>query len=111
MILASIALHPLLAQQAPPPGGGINMLLIMLLFMAGMYFLLIAPQRRKQKRHEQMVGALQAGDSILTTGGMYGVIAKVKNDRFIVKIDESTKVEMNRNFIQNKIDKDEDNKS
>ena len=87
------------------------MLLIMLLFMAGMYFLLIAPQRRKQKRHEQMVGSLQAGDAILTTGGIYGVIAKVKNDRFVVKIDETTKVEMNRNFIQNKINKDEDNKS
>ena len=104
-LLDALSLHPLLAEQPAPSGGGsFNMLIIMALFMAGMYFLLIAPQRKKQKQHEKMVAALQSGDAVLTNGGIYGVITKVKDDRFILKISDETKVEMGRGFIQSKVD-------
>lgn len=79
-----------------------QMLPFILLF-AGMWFLLIAPQRKKQKAHEAMIKALQRGDTVMTSGGIYGEVTSVKEDRVTVKIADNTKVELNRNFISTKV--------
>jgi len=75
------------------------MLLFYALIAGGFYFLFIAPQRKKQKAHEKMLGELQSGDEVLTTGGLYGVITNVKDDRFLVRIADNTKVEVGKGFI------------
>jgi len=75
---------------------------IILLFV-GMWFLIIAPQRKRQKAHDKMLSELQTGDEIITTGGLYGTITNVKDDRFIVRIADSTKVELGKGFVSNKI--------
>ncbi|HVU19082.1 MAG TPA: preprotein translocase subunit YajC [Candidatus Didemnitutus sp.] len=96
----------LLAQAAAPaegsPGGmnGLVGLLPIVLMFGAMYFLLIAPQRKKQKEHEKMMSALQPGDEIITTGGIYGTITGVKDDRFIVRVgDNNQKLEIAKGFI------------
>jgi preprotein translocase subunit YajC len=89
------------APATPPSGPGPmwQMLLFYALIAGGFYFLFIAPQRKKQKAHEKMLSELQSGDEILTTGGIYGVVTNVKEDRFIVRISETTKVEVAKGFI------------
>lgn len=93
---------PLVAQQDPGSGGGggITAFLPFILMFAAMYFLLIAPQRKKQKQHQQMVAALATGDEVLTSGGIYGIVTNVKDDRLVVRIGEGTKVEIARSFVQ-----------
>lgn len=100
-----------LAQTPAAPsgaaGGGFQ-LLFFVFMMAAMYFLLIAPQRKKQKEHEKMLSALKAGDEIVTTGGIYGVITSVKEDRFIVRIgDNNLKVEVAKGFVHGLVKKSE----
>jgi preprotein translocase subunit YajC len=73
--------------------------LIPILFAAAFYFLLIAPQTKKKKEHDKMLGALQVGDEIVTTGGVFGVITSVKDDRFVVRVAENTKVELGKAFV------------
>jgi preprotein translocase subunit YajC len=100
----------LLAQAAPAPGGaaasGTFQLLFFVFMMAAMYFLLIAPQRKKQKEHEKMLAALKTGDEIVTSGGIYGVITSVREDRFIVRIgDNNLKVEVAKGFVHGLVKK------
>ena len=93
---------PFFAQQAPASGGaaiGTNVLFFGLIF-AAMYFLMIAPQRKKQKQHEKMLAALGSGDEIVTTGGIFGTITNVKEDRFVLRIADNTKIEIAKAFIQ-----------
>ena len=89
------------AQAAPAPGGpaALMQFLPLVLMFAAMYFLLIAPQRKKQKAHEKMMSELQAGDEIITTGGVYGTITSVKDDRFIVRVSDNQKLEISKGFI------------
>lgn len=88
------------AQPAAPSGASTLMSMLPLVLMFGaMYFLLIAPQRKKQKEHEKMLTTLKAGDEIVTTGGIYGTITSVKDDRFIVRIGENNKVEVGKGFV------------
>ena len=91
------------AQTSAPAGqGGIPGVMIIgyLLLFAAMYFFMIAPQRKKQKEHEKMLSALQSGDEVVTSGGIFGVITNVKDDRFVVRIAENTKIEVGKGFIQ-----------
>jgi preprotein translocase subunit YajC len=91
----------ILAQTAAPAGpGGSTMIIFYVLLFAAMYFFMIAPQRKKQKEHEKMLAALESGDEIITTGGIYATITNVKDDRCVVRIADNTKVELGKGFVQ-----------
>lgn len=98
-----------LAQAAPAgspaPGGGLMTFLPMILLFAAMYFLMIAPQRKKQKEHDKMLKSLESGDEIVTTGGIFGVITNVKEDRFVVRVADNTKIEIGKGFVQTVVKK------
>jgi preprotein translocase subunit YajC len=92
-----------LAQAAAPAPAAPNMswMLLFYVFMAAaLYFLFMAPQRKKQKAHEKMLASLKTGDEVVTTGGVYGTITNVKDDRFVVRVAEDTKIEVAKGFIQ-----------
>ncbi len=93
------------AQTAPSGASSLLQLAPLVLMFAAMYFLLIAPQRKKQKEHEKMLAALGSGDEIVTTGGLYGTITSVKDDRFIVRIGDNMKVEVGKGFISSVVKK------
>jgi preprotein translocase subunit YajC len=106
-----LAQQPAAPAAQPQGGAGMTMLMVYGLFAAGMYFLLFAPQRKKQKELANMISALATGDEVVTTGGIYGVIAAVKPDRFVVRIADNTKIEVGKGFIQAVVKKDSEEKS
>ena len=92
----------LLAQAAPAAPSGQQQLMSFLpivLIFGAMYFLMIAPQRKKQKELEKLIASLSTGDEVITTGGIYGTITNVKDDRFVVRIADNTKIEIGKAFI------------
>jgi len=101
---SGLSVLQILAQTAAPagqpqPSAWVQLLPMVLLFGA-MYFFLIAPQRKKQKEHEKMLKSLESGDEIVTSGGIFGVITNVKEDRFVVRVAENTKIELGKGFVQ-----------
>jgi len=103
------AAQNILAQAAPAaaPSGGQSLLsfLPMILIFAAMYFLMIAPQRKKQKEHQKMLASLDTGDEIITSGGIYGEITNKKDDRFVIRIADNTKIEIGKGFVQTVVKK------
>jgi len=102
-MLSSILFSLPLAQGAPG-GSGFGPFLPFILLLAGMWFLVFAPQRKRQKEHEKMVSELKKGDKIVTTGGIFGAIIRVKKDRLVVEIADNTQVELGKQFISAKIE-------
>ena len=66
----------------------------LLIFVVIFYFLLIRPQQKRQKEHEQEVASLKPNDKILTAGGIYGIIRKVKERTLIVEIANGVEIEV-----------------
>lgn len=77
----------------------------MILIFAAMYFLMIAPQRKKQKEHQKMLASLDTGDEILTVGGIYGEITNKKEDRYVIRVGDNTKMEIGKGFVQSVVKK------
>jgi preprotein translocase subunit YajC len=97
-------IYSLLPLAADSAGGGLGQFLPIILLFVGMWFLIIAPQRKRQKAHDKMLSELSSGDEIVTTGGIYGTITNVKDDRFVVKIADNTKIELGKSFVSSKIE-------
>ncbi len=84
--------------QVPSPSPFISLLPLIVIF-AIFYFLLIRPQRTKQKEHAQMVAGLKKSDKVVTSGGIHGIVADVKKDTVILKVDKDTTIEIQKNSI------------
>jgi preprotein translocase subunit YajC len=50
------------------------------------YLLLIRPQQTRQKKWNAMVETLKSGDRVTTSGGMRGIITRVKDDSFVLRV-------------------------
>ena len=50
-----------------------------------MYFLMVRPQKKEQKRIQAMLNDMAVGDSVVTTGGFYGVIIDMTDEDVIVE--------------------------
>lgn len=81
--------------QPNPNASIINFVPLIFIFFL-FYFLLIRPQQKKQKEHQSMVQNLKKNDEIVTTGGVHGTIVNVKDKTFIIRVDESTKIEIDK---------------
>ena len=46
-----------------------------------------------------MIAALKNGDKVITSSGIYGVIAGVKDKTFILKIADQVKIEVAKNAV------------
>ncbi|MCL2070499.1 MAG: preprotein translocase subunit YajC [Treponema sp.] len=89
--------------MAPPPGGeggsAFMSFLPLLAIIAIFYFLVLRPQSKRNKETQNMLSALKKGDRVVTIGGIHGVIQTVRESTLILKVDENTKLELNRSAI------------
>ncbi|MEK7467945.1 MAG: preprotein translocase subunit YajC [Planctomycetota bacterium] len=81
------------AGPAEPQGGNFStMILFFGLTLAVMYFLMIRPQQKKEKELKAMVNRLKKNDKVVLQGGIFAVVAQVREKDVIVKIDEKNDV-------------------
>lgn len=85
------------AEQAA--GGNFSFLIMMLLIFVVMWFFMIRPQQKKQKELAQFRNSLVKGDKIVTIGGIYGVVAEVKEQYVLVEVDNNVKIRVDKNAI------------
>lgn len=84
------------AQGASGQGDSTSFIIMMVLMFAAFYFLLIRPQQKKQKAHTELVAGLQAGDEVLTSGGILGKITGVSDHYAVVKIADNTEIKIQK---------------
>lgn len=98
--------HSILAAGSNSSSGGaaVVQLGIFLLIPIAMYFLLIRPQRRRQKEQAAMQSAIDVGDEVMTTSGLYGFITGFDGDIVWLEIDDNVQIRVARAAVQRKVD-------
>ena len=82
-------------QSANPLISFLPLILIFVVF----YFLLIRPQQKQKKDHQEMLKALAKNDEVVTSGGIHGTVINVKDTSVVLRIDDNTKVEVEKYAI------------
>ena len=94
-----------LAEAAPAPAAGAEqppmymMLIQFIPIIVIFYFLLIRPQQKRQKEHQKLMSSIKTGDRVVTSSGIHGIIANVKDKTVIVKVADNVKLEFDRAAI------------
>ncbi len=87
MLLSNLTLT---ATTAATTAGGTDMLssylmigFLVLVFVA-MYFITIRPQRKRDKELKSQISKMSVGDTVVTIGGVVGVVANIKDDEVTI---------------------------
>jgi preprotein translocase subunit YajC len=97
----------ILAQDAQG-GSSLIGLALPVLMIVGFYFLLIRPQRNRQRAQQALVAALEVGDDVMTSGGIFGTIVEIDDDEgtVTVEIAPGTRIRMLRQGISQRFVED-----
>lgn len=66
-----------------------------------MYFLLFRPQKKRQQEQQRLVSALKTGDKVVTSAGIHGLIANVKDTTIMLKVADNVKLEVEKSAVTN----------
>jgi preprotein translocase subunit YajC len=58
----------------------------LIFIVAIFYFLVFMPMQRQKKQQAAMLAGLQAGNEVVTTGGIVGTIVSVAQDTLVVRV-------------------------
>jgi preprotein translocase subunit YajC len=81
---------------------------ILLPLFAALIWLMIVPQRRQAKEQRALLAALQEGDAVLTTAGIYGIVTELDDDVMYVEVAEGIELKMSRASVVRRILDDAD---
>lgn len=87
----------------------VSLLYIVALF-AILYFLMIRPQQQRQKKHQEMIKNLKPDDRVITVGGIYGTIVKIKDNSMVLRVADNVRIEFLKTAISQVTSKEEGEK-
>jgi preprotein translocase subunit YajC len=77
----------------------IQMMYLPVCFFFIFYFLFLRPQNQQQKKIKEMLANLKKNDEVITTSGIHGTVAIVKEKTVVVRVDEGCRIEFDRESI------------
>ncbi|HPC99287.1 MAG TPA: preprotein translocase subunit YajC [Bacteroidales bacterium] len=91
----------LMTQPAGASGSGnawVSLMPLILVFVV-FYFFMIRPQMKKQKELSNYRNSLKKGDKVVTTGGIYGRVAEVKDNVVILDVGGDVKLKIDKSAL------------
>ena len=96
-----MSLLNLVLLDGAPAGGGSGMqgILMMVLIFVVFYFFMIRPQQKRQKEIKKQREAMQAGDRVVTSGGIYGKVKDIKDNVVVIEIAENVRIKVDKSSV------------
>lgn len=63
------------------------------------YFVILLPMKRRQKKVQEFLAALKVGDRVVTSGGIFGSVAKISDQSIQLQIAPNVRVDVSRAAI------------
>jgi preprotein translocase subunit YajC len=90
----------LFAQDAAPKGGAdaapfwVSFMPLILIMLAFVFLIVLPARRRERMQRETLFNALKKNDEVVTSSGIIGIVANIKDNEVTLKVDESSNVRM-----------------
>ena len=93
--------------QQQPAANPIMGFLPLIFIVAIFYFLVFMPMQRQKKQQAAMLAGLQAGNEVVTTGGIVGTVVSVAPDTLIVRVKpDNIKLQISRSAVASMVSAD-----
>ncbi len=91
---------PTLLIQSQAASNPVLGFLPILLIFAIFYFLLFMPMQRQKRQQQKMLKELQAGNTVVTSGGIVGTIVAIDEDTIVLRVKpDNLKLQMARSAV------------
>jgi preprotein translocase subunit YajC len=82
--------------------------IILLPLFAALVWLMIIPQRRQAKEQRALLSALQEGDAVMTSAGIYGIVTELDDEVMYLEVADGIELKMSRASVVRRILDDAD---
>src|SRR5262245_5873034 len=90
----------LIAMGTSPDGTSPLVQVIPFVLILGIfYFIILLPTKRKQQKVQAFLDALKVNDRVVTTGGIFGLITKLDDQRVELQIADKVRIKVSRQAI------------
>lgn len=84
---------------AAPPGNEFMQFILLGGFLVVFYLMIWRPQAKRAKEHKNLIGGLQKGDEVVTSGGIVGRISKVADEFIVVEVTDSVELNIQKQAV------------
>lgn len=81
-----------------------NPIVLIAFYCIVLYVIFSIPQKKKQKKQNEMLNSLKAGDTVVTVGGIKGVISRVEEAFVVIRIDKGVHMTVRKSAIAGLLD-------
>ncbi|MBO4995456.1 MAG: preprotein translocase subunit YajC [Muribaculaceae bacterium] len=89
----------ILLQAGSAEGAGAMNIIMIVLIIGIFYFFMIRPQQKKQKEIRKFREGIQVGNTVVTAGGIYGKVRKIKEDIIVLEISNNVTIDIDKNSV------------
>jgi preprotein translocase subunit YajC len=90
-------------------GNATSTLIFLALLVGVFYFMLIRPQKRQAQQRRELIESVEAGDEVITIGGIHGTVQSIGEEDMQVEIAPGTVVTFVKSAVARKVwDEEED---
>ena len=82
-----------------PPGGDYMQFILLAGFLVIFYLMIWRPQAKRAKEHRNLVGGLQKGDEVVTSGGIAGKVTKVTDDFLVIEASDTVELKIQKSAV------------
>lgn len=91
---------------ASPASSWMGFLPILLIFGI-FYFLLFLPMQKQRKQTQKMLSTLEAGNTVVTSGGIIGQIVSIDADNLVLRVKpDNIKIQVARSAVSSLVSSD-----
>ncbi|MFI7865881.1 preprotein translocase subunit YajC [Ectopseudomonas khazarica] len=83
---------------AAPAGSGFEWVFL-IGFLVIFYLMIWRPQAKRAKEHKNLLGGLQKGDEVVTSGGIAGKVSKVTDDFVVIEVSDTVELKFQKQAI------------
>ncbi|RIA32099.1 protein translocase subunit yajC [Ectopseudomonas oleovorans] len=83
---------------AGPAGSGFEWIFL-IGFLVIFYLMIWRPQAKRAKEHKNLIGGLQKGDEVVTSGGIAGKVTKVTDDFIVVEVSDNVELKFQKQAV------------
>ena len=85
-----------------------EMLLMLVIFVGAAYFLMIRPQQKRMREHQSQIDALQPGERVILTSGIFATLSHIADTQAIVELAPGVEVTILKQAIARVAKNDEE---
>lgn len=92
--------------KQPGPMDALMSFAPIILIVIAFFWLMSRSQRKKERRREEMLASIRIKDKVVTIGGIHGRVVTVKEDEFVLCVDDQkdVKITVSRSAVSRKAD-------